>query len=62
MGTGTFLAQFGTTVATAVAVVGIALVAPDSKGDVGHEQEVADIVEGEDAEDHIDDSTDSSKT
>jgi hypothetical protein len=61
MWAGTFLTQFGTTVATAIAVVGMALVAPKGKGNVGHEEEVADIVEGEDGEDHIDDSTDGSK-
>ena len=62
MWAGTFLAQFGTTVAAVVAVVGMALVAPEGKGDVSHEQDVADIVEGEDGEDHIDDGTDGSKT
>lgn len=61
MGTGTFLFQFSTTMATAVAIVGMALIAPDGKGNVGYEQEVANVVEGEDAEDHIDDGTNGSK-
>ena len=61
MGAGTFLTKFGTTVAAAVAVVGMALIAPDGKGNVGYEQKVANVVEGEDAEDHIDDGTNGSK-
>ena len=62
MWAGAFLFHLATTLATTVAVMGMALIAPHSKGDVGDEQEVADVVECEDAENDIDDSTDGSET
>lgn len=42
-----------------VAVVGMATIAPDGKGYVGNEQQIANIIKGEDAEYYIVNSTDS---
>ncbi len=56
-----FLLQLGTTPTTMVAVVGMTLITPDGKGDVGYQKKITDIVEGKDAEHHIDDGTDGSK-
>ena len=62
VGTAAFVLQLSTTLATMVVIVGMALVTTDSKGDVGYQKEIADVVESEDAEHHIDDGTDGSKT
>ena len=45
-----------------VAVVGMAAVAPNSKGYVGYEQRITDVIKGEYAEYYIVNSTDSDQT
>ena len=62
MGAGAFLLHLTTTLATTIAVVWVALVTPDGKGDVGYQQEITNVIECEDAEHHIDDGTNGSKT
>ncbi len=62
MGAGTLLLQLGTTLAATVAVVGMAQITPYGKDNVGHKQEIADVVKCKDAKDHIVDGTDSSES
>ena len=62
VGTPAFVLQFGTTLATMIVIVGMALITTDGKGDVGYQKEITNIVKSEDAEHHIDDGTDGSKT
>ena len=62
MGTGALFLHLSATLSTTVGIVGMAPITPDGKGDISYQQEITDIIEREDAEDHIDDGTDSSKS
>ena len=57
MGAVALLLEFGAAVAAAVVAAGLTKVAAEGPDDVDGEQEVADVVHGEDAEDDVDDGT-----
>jgi hypothetical protein len=61
MGTTTFMLEFGTTLSALVAVMGMTLVAAEGEDEIGNEQQIAYVIEGGDAEDHIDNGTDGGK-
>ena len=61
VGAGAFLLHLAPTLATTVAVVGMKSIAPHCEGNVDYQQEITNVIEGGDAEDHIDNGTDGGK-
>ena len=59
--TGTFLTERRATMSATEGVTLSCLVAPEGKGDISQKQQVADIGKRENAEDDIEDGTDSCK-